>query len=163
MQSLTNKKRLDSIKLLANDMETIHLLSAILQDGISCNTWLLFEKSLFKILVNRVCWEHPKESFDGQIYIARLHSVISIHNVIKVTTTNMSKDKLNFFSILSISCLENENKNMKKIILTLSKGVIHITVSDFSVTMKDISTYWLTSKEPKHNLKVTKKSTGKIK
>ena len=161
MQSLQNLTRLKSIKLLANDMETIHLLSAIIQDGITCKTWLLLEKQTFKVLINRVCWENPREEIDGEVYIARLHSVLSIHNVIKVSTRNVKKDKLNFFSILSISCIQDEVKNLKKIIFTLSQGVIYITVKDFSVTMKDVSTYWLTSQEPQHDF-ISKKTKNKF-
>lgn len=161
MQSLQNNKRLESVKLLANDMETIHLLSSIIQDSISCNNWLLLQNGTFKVLINRVCWENPKEEMDGETYIARLNSVLSIHNVKKVTTHNIIKNKLNFFSVLSISCIQD--KKFNKIILTLSRGSIQIIVDKFSVTMKDVSTYWLSSKEPQHNFNYGKSTNNQNK
>lgn len=136
------------IKLVAHDGETVHLLSALLQDGISCGTWLLFKDNTFKILINRICWEMPKEVFDGEEHIARLHSVLTINHVLEVKTKQISRKKIEFFSILSIMCHSDIKTN--NLTILCSKGLIKIKVSKFFVTMKDVSTHWLTSKIPQH-------------
>lgn len=140
------------IKLVAHDGESVHFLSSLLQDSISCRIWMLLKDSKLKILINRVCWEVPKEIISGEEHIARLHSILTIDNVIKVTTKQISKKKIEFFSILSIICGPSNNKDHNSIKILLSKGVINITLKKFHVTMKDVSTYWLTSKIPVHRV-----------
>jgi hypothetical protein len=137
-------------KLVAHDGETVHFLSALLQDSISCGTWMLLKDNKLKILVNRVCWEVPKEIISSQEHIARLHSILTIENVISVKTKRISKTKIEFFSILSIMSDVDHKTNTNHITILLSKGAIHMVVDKFHVTMKDVSTYWLTPKIPHH-------------
>lgn len=135
------------VKLVANDRETVHFLSTLLQDGISCMAWILFKNNTLKILINRVCWETPKEIIGGEDHIARLHSIVTIHHVKEIKTKQISKKKIEFFSVLSIICDEDTGD----IKILFSKGMINIKIEKFLVTMKDVSTYWLTSKIPHHS------------
>jgi hypothetical protein len=145
-QSTQNK----GVKLVAHDSETVHFLSALLQDGISCGVWLLYKNNTLKILINRVCWEKPKEIFQDETHIQRLHSILTISNIISIKTKNICKKKIEFFSILSIICEYDFKKKANILKILLSKGTIYILVSDFHVTMKDVSTYWLSSSIPNH-------------
>lgn len=148
---MSTQNRKDSVKLMANDSESIHFMSALIQDGITCTAWFLLKENTLKILINRVCWEKPNEYLDEEKYITRLHSILTINNVNKVITKNLNKKKIRFFSILSISCVHSD-KNDHKIYIHFSKGMLQISVSNFSITMKDVSTYWLSSKEPEHRV-----------
>jgi hypothetical protein len=145
-QSMQNK----GIKLVAHDSETVHFLSALLQDGISCGVWILYKNDSLKILINRVCWEKPKEIMNDESHIQRLHSILTVHNIISIKTKNVCKKKIEFFSILSIICEYDSKKQVNILKILLSKGTISITVSDFHVTMKDVSTYWLSKSIPSH-------------
>lgn len=145
-QSMQNK----GIKLVAHDSETVHFLSALLQDGISCGVWILYKNNTLKILINRVCWEKPKEIFHNETHIQRLHSILTISNIISVKTKNILKKKIEFFSILSIICEYDFKKQVNILKILLSKGTIHVEVSDFHVSMKDVSTYWLSNSIPNH-------------
>jgi hypothetical protein len=137
------------IKLVAHDGESAHFLSALLQDGISCGAWIFYKNNTFKLLINRICWELPKNYLYGENYIARLHSILTINHVKHIQTKQISK-KIEFFSIFSILCDFDTKKKTHNIKIILSKGIINITVDKFLITLKDVSTYWLTSKIPSH-------------
>ena len=58
---------------------------------------------------------------------------------------------MNFFSFLTMSC-DYDAKNNKNILnILLSKGSVQIIVEDFYITLKDISTYWLSNTIPEHS------------
>jgi hypothetical protein len=146
--NLNNKKR---IKIIAHDRETIHFLSGLLQDSITCKLWILYKNNTLKILVNRVCWEVPPEIFENEEHIKRIHSIVTIHNIKEIKTKNIFNKKMDFFSLLSIQC-DYDHKNKNNILnILLSKGSAQLAVNDFYITIKDMSTYWLSNVIPEHS------------
>lgn len=138
------------LKLIANDGESIHFLSVLLQDAISCNSWFLLKDNVFKILVNRIGWEINSTSKE----VSRTHTILSIHNIQEVKMQHISKKKIEFFSILSMVCnFDSDNIKNNNIKIILSKGLININVSNFLVTMKDVSENWTSPFVPCHEVK----------
>ena len=135
--SMKNK----GVKLVAHDGETVHILSTLLQDGITCGQWILYKNNTLKILINRVCWEKSKSIYEEENYIQRVHSIFTIENIISIKTKNVFKKKIEFYSILSLICEIDERKNTYILQILFTKGIIKIEVEKFYVTIKDISTY----------------------
>jgi hypothetical protein len=146
--NLNNKKK---IKIIAHDRETIHFLSGLLESSITCKLWILYKNNTLKILINRVCWELTPELFEEEKHIKRIHSILTIHNINNIKTNNIFNKKIEFFSLLSISCDYDQKNKTNVLNILLSKGSVKISVSDFYVTIKDISTYWLSNYTPEHS------------
>lgn len=128
-------------KITAHDVESIHFISSLLQDSVTCKLWIIYKSQQVKLLVNRVCWETPSADLEHN----RILSIITIENVENAKMTK-SSDKIEFFSFLSMTC---EKKNQIRI--NFSNGSLVTKVNSFNVRIKDITQQWNSSHMLKKN------------
>lgn len=119
-------------KITAHDVESIHFISSLLQDSITCKLWIIYRDKQVKLLVNRVCWETPSSDLEHH----RILSIITIEDVESAKMTK-SSDKIEFFSFVSINC---DKKNHIRI--NFSNGSLITKVNSLSVRIKDITQQW---------------------
>ncbi|OED45564.1 hypothetical protein AB836_01585 [Rickettsiales bacterium (ex Bugula neritina AB1)] len=134
-------------KISANDKESIHFISSLLQDSITCKLWIIYNKQQIKLLINRVCWEEKNHKSEHN----RLLSIITIDNVKNAKITRMSS-KIEFFTIQSIHCEKNNQIRIK-----FTNGTLLIKVLSFNIHLKDITNQWCSYHKFNENIKINNK------
>ena len=114
---------LAQIRLKATDSDDVHVLSALLQDGLIASGDMHYDKDsqCFILLVNRFCWELSEQADDAHHTAYRCMCGLHISGVRRLSHRNFShdRDSAQFYNLLAISYDQAE----KQLHLVFSDGV----------------------------------------
>ena len=149
MDTVTDLDLKKTLKLLAKDLEDLHIMAAHLQDSLMPVTSMVFEpkERRFRVLANRFCWEHPVIEHEGAPLYHRIHTGLSFQNVDAVHHKGFArqgeKRLLNFLTM--------HGQNEGAIHLIFSKGhEICLKTSELHVMFGDLKEPWPTRLKPTH-------------
>ena len=129
------------LHLKALDAEDLQVISALVQDAVFPVTEMTWDQAgrRFALLLNRFRWEDARAATRRRDY-ERVHSVLIIEDVLKVSTQGMKQaDKDVILSLLSMS-FELGEDGMGRVELTLAgDGAIALEVEALEVTLKDVT------------------------
>lgn len=140
------------LKLLAQDKEEIHILSAHLQDGLFPLTSMHFEKKdqTFSFLVNRFCWEHVDAHPDEERYY-RVHSGLVFSDVVAIHQRGFDqKHPQRILNLLMISVVEHKNGTKTIHLLFSGDKEIRVETTSIQCRLSDVDHPWPTNKKPIH-------------
>ncbi|MBM3632923.1 MAG: DUF2948 family protein [Alphaproteobacteria bacterium] len=137
------------LRLLAKDEEDLTILATHLQDSFLPLLSMVYEpkESLFTMLANRFCWEHPSIEHEGEPMYHRVHSGLSFLNVENVHYRGFHRKKGP--EILNLLTLQAEKGNAIRMICA-GGHEIRIVTKKLHCHLGDIHHPWPTRKKPQH-------------
>ncbi|MFN4088860.1 MAG: DUF2948 family protein [Alphaproteobacteria bacterium] len=137
------------LKLRAQDDEDLQILSACLQDALVPLGDMLYEPSAgrFAMVVNRFMWEAPPERrADGDAVHARIHGILSVHEVTGVQLRGIDRSRTK-----EPLCLLGLQRQGEAIHLEFAGGgTIRVTAAALHVYLEDMGEPWPTVWRPTH-------------
>jgi hypothetical protein len=140
------------LRLLAQDEEEIHILSAHLQDGLFPLTSMHFEKAdkTFSCLVNRFCWEHVDAHPNEDRYY-RVHAGLVFSDVLAIHQRGFDqKHPQRILNLLMMSMSEHKNGHKTIHLLFSGDKEVKVEVASIQCRFGDVDHPWLTNKKPTH-------------
>lgn len=128
-----NTDKTSALKLHAQSVDDIEMLSALLQDALIAGADMVFDKAenTFMLVANRYCWELQDA---GQQM--RCMCGVKFGTIGAVRTRRMTADKTQFYNLLAIEY----DKAAQHIMLVFSGGVgIQLEVSSIMIIVRDLA------------------------
>lgn len=128
-----NTDKTSALKLHAQSVDDIEMLSALLQDALIAGADMVFDKAenTFMLVANRYCWELQDA---GQQM--RCMCGVKFGTIGAVRTRGMTADKTQFYNLLAIEY----DKAAQHIMLVFSGGVgIQLEVSSIMIIVRDLA------------------------
>lgn len=118
------------MKLFADNIHQIHLISALIQNSINHPRWVKYNQNKVTILLNRM----KREIYEPYTHF-RVNSVVEIHNVEKC----YFKKGINDFRYLcAVICTSNREISM----VFSDKSRVHMLVSNLYIQLSDMGNSW---------------------
>ncbi len=155
---------MENLRLRAEDIEDITILSAYLQDAITMMGDIVYlrESRKFVMMLNRYVWENRcPETGDiladrqGEATMAcgRIRTGLHFDDVTKVTSQNIITSRKDHpMELLSIETKMQDEKNFLVDFIFAGNGVIRLECEMISAHMQDIGTPWPAKCHPKHEI-----------
>lgn len=141
----------NNLLVKAEAQEEINTISTLLQDSIVPHTLMMHHKKddVFRVMVNRFCWERPSEYIEDQEVYFRVHSALFIKHVEKVSCKGIDpKDFTDMHNLLAIRALSD-----KELELVFSgRGEIRVNVKGILCYLRDLHEPWPTLAKPTHRI-----------
>lgn len=143
------------LRLRAEDVDDLHIVSALTQDAVFPITEMKWEASRrrFSMLINRFRWEDKDKAEMRGRSVERVQSVLAFDDVLTVSSqgVNRSADDL-VFSLLSLDFEAGED-GAGRITLTLAgDGALALDVEAVNITLQDVTRPYIapSGKAPDH-------------
>ncbi len=155
---------MENLRLRAEDIEDITILSAYLQDAITMmgDIAYLRESRKFVMMLNRYVWENrcPEtgdilaDRRDGDnMACGRIRTGLHFDDVTKVTSQNIIKSRQDQpMELLSIEAHKTEEENFMVDFVFAGNGIIRLECEMISAHMQDIGVPWPAKCHPKHEI-----------
>jgi len=149
---------LENLKLRAEDVEDITILSAYLQDAITMMGDIAYvkESRRFVMMLNRYVWENrcPETGDilpDKETACSRIRTGLHFDDVLKISSQNviLSKKKQPL-ELLSIEANKRDDEMFQVDFIFSGDGVIRLECEMVSAHMQDIGNPWPAKCHPKH-------------
>lgn len=138
------------LRLLAKDVDNLHIFSAMLQDSLMPITAMVFDEKAetFSILANRFCWELPDEIDGDEVFYHRVHAGLAFQGVHAVKKKNFDQvDAKRILYFLNMVYTESD----KTLMLHFAEGVdLCLYIRDIDAVLADIDHPWPTQTQPMH-------------
>ena len=165
-----------NLKLRAEDIEDITILSAYLQDAITMMGDIVYQPKSrrFVIMLNRYLWENccPDtgeilENLENKdMACCRIRTGLHFDDVLKISSQNISTSlKAHPLELLSIEAFQQKNETFQVDFIFSGESAIRLECEMISAHMKDIGDPWPAKCHPKHKIldalqEETAKNTG---
>ncbi len=146
------KENISMLKLLAEDIQDLHVFSAYLQDSVIVVNdikFLLKTKKLICVF-NRFMWEDAEKGiFRGN---KRIRSALVFDNVLIVKSKGINPKKKT--KILEFLAIKTEIKNNYFDIRLIFSGdsVLSVKAEEIESSLEDFGKTWQTNYKPKHKI-----------
>ena len=141
------------LKLRAQDREDLQVISSALQDSLVAvrDMGLLPDQKRFALVVNRFCWETPR---DGEGHYWRTHCALAFDAVEHVAMRDIDRhfeDRL--LSLLAIEVEATRADGGAELLLRFAgKPAIRLEVGRILCHLEDVGEAWPTAWRPGHRL-----------
>lgn len=151
---------LDKLKLRAEDIEDITIMSAYLQDAITMmgDIAYLRESRQFIIMLNRYVWENRCPD-TGKILpekgmpCSRIRTGLNFDDVMKISSHNIATPmKEHPLELLAVEAIQLEDKTFHVNFIFSGDGIIRLECEMISAHMQDIGDIWAAKCHPKHEI-----------
>lgn len=143
-------KKPSPLRVYAEDVKGLQIISSAMQDGVAKMCDLVFEKKRrrFTIEMNRFNWEYGTNR--GPNF--RTRSVFGIDSVLHIRARNLPTKKSDVIvSLLAIVFTSAEEEPAGKVVLQFSNdGEIELDVECIDLSLLDTDKSWPTLKRPQH-------------
>ena len=149
---------LEKLKLKAEDVEDLTILSAYLQDAITMMSDIVYlrENRRFVIMLNRYIWENRCPD-TGDILpekntpCSRIRTGLHFDDVLNISSRNISTSlKEHPLELLSIEGQKLDDRTFHVDFIFSGNGVIRLDCEMISAHMQDIGDTWPAKCHPKH-------------
>lgn len=140
------------LRLLANDTENLHIISAMLQDTLMPVTAMVFDEQnqTFSFLANRFCWELPEEIHDDTVFYHRVHAGLAFKTVKRVQKRNFHQaDEKRVLYFLSLT-FDSSGDHPHITLHFADDHDIRLEVENIDCIFADIDHPWPTPTQPMH-------------
>lgn len=140
---------LKRLKMIAQDLEDLQIMSAHLQDAIVHLSSMSYdsETKTFRLLANRFCWEHGEMTHEDEPLYHRVHSGLEVHHVKRVLHKGIDmKGEKRAHNLLAI---HNDDPNAIHVVFS-DGGELRLEVEDVKLHLGDVQHPWPTRKKPTH-------------
>lgn len=160
-----------NLKLRAEDIEDITILSAYLQDAITMMGDIAYQPKShrFVIMLNRYVWENccpetRKLLTDEDMACCRIRAGLHFDDVLRITSQNITISRTEHpLELLSIEASQREDQTFHVDFVFSGDGVIRLDCEMISAHMQDIGDPWPAKCHPKHEiLDALQEETAKI-
>jgi hypothetical protein len=145
---LKNKK----LKLIANSLEDLKVISAHLQDAIVSISDIanLKKNRIFLMQLNRFMWEDVEKGVFRRN--KRIRTILKFDNVISVLSKNLKiKKKEVFLDFLAIETSLMPDKTYEINLIFSGDAIIKVVAEVIDATLDDQGSPWNSKMKPKHN------------
>ena len=142
-----------NLKLFANSLEDLRIISAHLQDSITQvkNIAHLKKNRMFLIQFNRFMWEDVEKGVFRKN--RRIQSIFKLENVLSVYSKNLNQKKKNrFLDFLAIESKQLFDKSYEITLHFAGDILIKINAEVIDCFLDDQGESWKTKNKPKNNL-----------
>ncbi len=143
------------LRLLAQDVADLEIVSALTQDAVFPATQMRWQKAQrrFVLLLNRFRWEDVVAAAHRRRPVERVQTLLVIEDVQAVQVQGLTQDDKDM--VLSLLALDFEagEDGMGRLLLTLAgDGAIALEVETLNLTLKDVTQPYLapSRKTPRH-------------
>ena len=146
-------KNPDPLKLRAEDLEDLRVVSSCVQDALVSKAEMVFEpkEKQFKVHLSRFRWENRQRKKTGFLPKERTESALIFKDIKGVQLSQGFEDPHEIHELLSLDFDENGKK--KGIHLTFSGNhEIYLESDKISCSLTDMGDAWATHKRPKHKI-----------
>ena len=151
---------MQNLKLRAEDIEDITIISAYLQDAITMMSDIIFQKDShrFVMMLNRYVWENRcpdtgKVLSDSEMPCSRIRTGLHVEDVIKISSQNINTTlKDHPLELLAIEATQEEGEMAFVDFIFSGNGIIRLNCETISVHIQDIGAPWPAKCHPKHNI-----------
>lgn len=151
---------MENLKLRAEDIEDITIISAYLQDAITMMNDITFQRQshLFVMMLNRYIWENRcpdtgKVLSDTDMPCSRIRTGLHFEDVIKISSQNIATTlKDHPMELLAIEAVKNADDLYIVDFIFSGEGIIRLHCEALSVHMQDIGAPWPAKCHPKHEI-----------
>ena len=161
------------LRLRAEDIEDITIMSAYLQDAITMMGDIVYQAKSrrFVMMLNRFLWENccPETGEildDKEMGCSRIRTGLHFDDVLKITSQNIpTSRKEHPLELLSMEAWPHEDDKFHVDFIFSGNGIIRLECEMISAHMKDIGAPWSAKCHPKHEIldalkNETAKTTG---
>jgi len=153
-------KTLEKLKLRAEDIEDITIMSAYLQDAITMmgDIVYLHESRRFVIMLNRYVWENRCPDTGDSLPekntpCSRIRTGLHLDGVLKIGSQNIAVSRKEHpLELLSIETYQREDKTFQVEFIFSGEGIIRLECEMISAHMQDIGDAWPAKCHPKHEI-----------
>ncbi len=153
-------KILDKLKLKAEDIEDLTIMSAYLQDAITMMGDIVYlrDSRRFVVMLNRYVWENRCPDTGNvlpeiSIPCSRIRTGLHFDDVLKIDSQNIAMSlKEHPLELLSIEAYQLENDTYHVVFVFSGKGIIRLECEMISAHMQDIGDAWPAKCHPKHEI-----------
>lgn len=151
---------MEKLRLRAEDIEDITILSAYLQDGITMMGDIVYQRNghRFVMMLNRYVWENccPETGEvlgTKEMACSRIRTGLHFDDVLNISSQNIATSlKEHPLELLSIETRQMENKAFHVDFIFSGEGVIRLECEVISAHMQDIGSPWPAKCHPKHEI-----------
>jgi len=151
---------LKNLKLRAEDIEDITIMSAYLQDAITMMGDIVYlgQSRQFIMMLNRYVWENRCPDTgdilkEKDLACCRIRTGLHFNDILKISSRNMvSSTKEYPMELLSIESYKLKNGTFHVDFVFSGDGVIRLECEMISAHMQDIGDPWLAKCHPKHEI-----------
>jgi hypothetical protein len=139
------------LKLLADDIEDLNVISAALQDAVCTIGDIAFEAGARRLTlpVNRFRWESPAKRDAGE----RVRSALQFGGVLAVKARRLRLDaKQGVLALLAMGFEPGEAPGGAVTLTFAGGGELRLTVECIDAVLADLSTPWATPRRPAHDV-----------
>lgn len=147
------------LKLKAEDLEDLTIISAYLQDAVTIMADMVYQQKArrFVVMLNRFLWERDcadaAATAEGEMDCCRIRTGLHFNDVLKVSSHNISTAlKTHPLELLSIEAYRLETGTYNVDFIFAGDGVIRLECEVISAYMKDIGEPWRAKCHPKHKV-----------
>lgn len=149
---------MEKLRLRAEDIEDLTILSAYLQDAITMMGDIVYQSKSrrFVMMLNRYVWENRCPE-TGQVLpnmgipCSRIRTGLYFDDVLGISSQNISTTlKDHPLELLAIEAWQRDDKTFHTDFIFSGKGVIRLECEMISVHMEDIGEAWPAKCHPKH-------------
>ena len=140
-----------NLKLIANSLEDLRVISAHLQDAIVQTKEIahLKKNRIFLMQLNRFMWEDVEQGVFRKN--KRVRTVLKFDNIISVISKNIDhRNKTNFLDFLAIESSLRPDKSYDINLIFSGDIAIKIHAEVIDVTLDDQGKPWESKTKPKH-------------
>jgi len=140
------------LKLSAEDIAGLTVLSACLQDAVSHGTEFVYQanKRRFVATFSRFMWERSEG--EGRSVNRRIHTGIHFEDVLAVRFRDLNRDADQILELLSIVGQPGEDGAATIVLEFAGGGAIQLEVECVACYLSDIGKPWRASRRPEHDL-----------
>lgn len=151
---------MEKLKLRAEDIEDITIMSAYLQDAITMMGDIVYlrDSRRFVMMLNRYVWENRcpetgKILAEKDMACSRIRTGLHFDDVLKIGSQNIPISmKEHPLELLSIEARQLEDKTFQVDFIFSGDGVIRLDCEMISAHAQDIGDAWPAKCQPKHEI-----------
>lgn len=140
----------DALRLLAEDVADIQLISAALQDAVAQVGDINYEPQARRLTIamNRFRWERPPNQAGGE----RVRSALQIGGVLGVQARRLKRDPRDAVVELLALDFQPGDPPGGEVLLSFAGGAdLRVTVECLDAILADVSQPWSTPRSPRHD------------
>jgi len=144
------------LSLIAQDNESLAILSALLQDAVFPITEMRYAKHRrrFALLVNRFRWEDRTQAQASGRRYERVQSLLVFHDVLAVQTTGIDRgDTDTVLSLMQLSFEAGPDGTGRATLILAGDGSVALTLESLDVQLRDVTRPYIapSGKAPDHD------------
>lgn len=155
---------MEKLKLRAEDIEDITILSAYLQDAITMMGDIVYLRNSrqFVMMLNRYVWENrcpetgkvlPEKDQNPKMACCRIRTGLHFDDVMKISSQNISiSRKEHPLELLSIEARQLDDETFHVDFIFSGDGLIRLDCEMISAHVQDIGDAWSAKCHPKHEI-----------